>query len=246
MKTESFRPVPNTSTGLAGRVKFYGRMLADLQVLTVYRDLHRRLPLYQGDILDVGCGQSPYGFLLDPAATRYVGIDIVDAEKFDYVNSDIVPFDGEHIPFPDEHFDAVICTEVLEHVSNFQRLVDDVHRVTKDGGEVIATVPWSARWHYIPHDFFRYTPSSLELMFARFRHVDISPRGTDISVIASKLVVLFARNLLPAKRWRLVFAPLWVLALPILGLALVVAHVCTLAGIGSTDDPLGYTVVAKK
>jgi len=247
LKTESFRPVSNTPpTTLGGKAKFYGRMFVDLQIWTVYRDLRRLLPHFKGDVLDVGCGQSPYRSLLDPAATRYVGIDISDADRFDYANDDIVPFDGEHIPFPDDHFDAIFCTEVLEHVANYQGLVDEIYRVLKNDGQAVFTVPWSARYHYVPYDFFRYTPSSLRTMFARFRSAEITPRGTDISTIASKLVVLWFRNLVPSQRWRLVLVPLWLLASPILALALVIAYVCTLASIGSTDDPLGYTIVVTK
>ena len=108
------------------------------------------------------------------------------------------------------------------------------------------TVPWSARYHYVPYDYFRYTPSSLRTMFARFPDVEVTPRGTDISAIASKLVVLWFRNLLPSKRWRLIFVPLWLLASPILVVALIIAYVCTLGSIGSTDDPLGYTIVMSK
>ena len=176
LKTESFRPVANTPpTTLAGKARFYGRMLVDLQVLTVYRDLRRHLPDFRGEVLDVGCGQSPYRFLLDAHATHYVGIDILDADRFDYVNDDIVPFDGEHIPFADAQFDAVVCTEVLEHVPHFQLLVNEIHRVLKDGGRAVFTVPWSARYHYVPYDYFRYTPSSLRSMFAQFDNVAITP-----------------------------------------------------------------------
>jgi ubiquinone/menaquinone biosynthesis C-methylase UbiE len=247
LKSESFRPVSNTPPAtLAGKAKFYGRMFLDLQVWTVYRDLRRQLPHFRGEVLDVGCGQSPYRYLLDARTTRYVGIDIFEADRFDYANDEIVPFDGEHIPFPDEKFDAVLCTEVLEHVERFQGLVDEIFRVLKTGGKAVFTVPWSARYHYVPYDYFRYTPSSLHTIFAQFATVTITPRGTDMSVIASKLVVLWFRNLLPARRWRLIFVPLWVLTSPILGLALVIAYLCTIASIGSADDPLGYTIAVSK
>ena len=196
--------------------------------------------------VDVGCGQSPYRFLLDRDTTSYVGIDISDADKFDYVNSEIVPFDGEHIPFPDDYFDAVICTEVLEHVLHFQGLVDEIYRVMRVDGEAIVTVPWSARFHYIPYDFFRYTPASLREVFRGFREAAISARGTDISVIASKLVVLWFRNLVPVDHRKRVFIPLWVIASPALAVVLAIAHICTVAGVGSADDPLGYTVLLRK
>jgi SAM-dependent methyltransferase len=247
LKTESFRPVSNTPpTTLVGKVKFFGRMLVDLQIWTVYRDLRRILPKFTGEVLDVGAGQSPYRYLLDANTTHYVGIDILDADRFDYANENIVPFDGEHIPFPEDQFDGVLCTEVLEHVAHFQGLIDEIHRVMKRGGTAVFTVPWSARYHYVPYDYFRYTPSSLHTMFASFAGVTITPRGTDISTIASKLVVLWFRNLLPSKRWRLIFVPFWVIASPILAVALLIAYVCTVASVGSTDDPLGYTIVVSK
>jgi SAM-dependent methyltransferase len=247
MQTESFRPISNTPpTGVRGLGKFYGRMLLDLQVWTVYRDLRRELTAVEGDVLDVGCGQSPYKFLIDRRAARYVGIDVLEADTFGAGHETVVAFDGEHIPFPDEHFDAVVCTEVLEHVQHFQNLVDDIHRVMKPGARAIVTVPWSARFHYIPHDFFRYTPSSLRSIFQKFRSVTITPRGTDVAVIGSKVVVLWYRNLWPTTRWKRLFTPIWILATPIVLLTVAIAHLCILGDFGSADDPLGYTIVVLK
>jgi len=244
---ELSRPVANTPpVGFAGRLKFYGRLVIDFQVGSVYRDLRATLPTLRGDVLDVGCGMSPYRFLLSSTTSRYVGIDIFDAEKFDNANTDVVRFDGQQIPFPCDHFDAVICTEVLEHVARFQNLVDEMHRVMKRGARAIITVPWSARYHYIPDDYFRYTPSALAIIFGGFAKVDITARGTDVSVIASKLVVLWWRNLLPRNPLKWVLVPLWVLALPVLVVIVMVAQLCTIARVGDTADPLGYTIVVTK
>jgi ubiquinone/menaquinone biosynthesis C-methylase UbiE len=247
LRTESFRPFANTAPVTAlGKTKFYGRMLFDLQVWTVYRDLRRNLPQFEGHVLDVGCGGSPYRFLLERSTTEYVGIDITDAQKFDYANPEIVPFDGRHIPFPDGRFNAVICTEVLEHVEHYQELVDEMYRVLEDGGAAIITVPWSARYHYIPYDYFRFTPSSLRTIFGRFREVTINPRGTDMSVIASKFVALWFRNMFPLDRRKRALVPLWILGSPLLGLVLALGHASARIGRGSADDPLGYTIIVKK
>ena len=79
--TEQFQPISNTPpAGFAGKLKFYGRMLLDLQLLTIYKDLKKRLPLFTGKVLDVGCGQSPYKFLLNNK-TRYFGIDVVESDN---------------------------------------------------------------------------------------------------------------------------------------------------------------------
>jgi SAM-dependent methyltransferase len=245
--TENFRPVSNTrSDTLFGKLKFYGRMALDLQILTIYRDIRKTVPSFRGRVLDVGAGQSPYRFLLDASQTEYIGIDIVDAEKFDYVNAGITPFNGEDIPFESASFDGVICTEVLEHVEHYQRLIDELHRVMKTGSAGIITIPWSARYHYIPYDYFRYTPSSLKTMFGKFSDVRITNRGTDIANIANKVIVLWARNLLPARIWKWVFVPLWIACLPVCIVAVIAAHLSLLLHLGSDDDPLGYTIVIKK
>ena len=245
--SEGFRPKSNTPPiDFMGKVKFYGRMVLDLQILTIYRDIKKTIPAFKGNVLDVGCGQSPYKFLLDGTQTKYFGIDIVDADKFDYDNSDITPFNGEDIPFEEGKFDGVICTEVLEHVQNYQKLINEMHRVMKTGATGIITIPWSARYHYIPWDFFRYTPSSLKTMFSAFSEAKIQNRGTDIPNIANKIIVIWFRNLLPAKIWKWLFVPVWIVFSPILIFAVLLAHVSLWFNLGSDEDPLGYTIIVKK
>lgn len=244
---EKFKPVSNTPPeSLAGKIKFYGRLVLDLQILTIFRAVKRELPEYKGKVLDIGCGQSPYNFLLNKSATEYYGIDIVDADKFDYHNSKITPFNGEDIPFGDDMFDAVICTEVMEHVEKYQKLTNEMYRVMKKGARGIVTIPWSARYHYIPWDFFRYTPSSLKTIFSAFSSVEIKPRGTDIAAISSKIIVLFFRNLLPAQAWKWLFVPVWIALSPILIITVLIAHISLIFNLGAEEDPLGYTILIRK
>lgn len=245
--SEQFQPISNTPPiGFFGKIKFYGRMLLDLQILTIFKDVKKQLPTYKGNVLDIGCGQSPYKFLLNSNATKYYGIDIIEATSFGYNNSAVTAFDGKNIPFEDAKFDAVICTEVLEHVQEYQYLIDEIYRVTKFNADVIVTIPWSARYHYIPYDYFRYTPSSLKMMFSKFSEVVIRERGTDVAVIGSKLIVLFARGILPKKKWKYLFLPLYILGIPILITAIFFAHLAITLKIGSKEDPLGYTLIIKK
>ena len=244
---EKFRPVSNTPPeNFTGKIKFYGRMLLDLQILTIFKDVKKELPGYKGNILDIGCGQSPYNFLLNKAETKYYGIDIVDAEKFDYKNSLITPFNGEDIPFEDDKFDAIICTEVMEHVANYQKLTDEIYRIMKKGATGIVTIPWSARYHYIPWDYFRYTPSSLKTIFSKFSSAQIKPRGTDIAAISSKIIVLFFRNLLPVEAWKWIFVPIWIALSPILMITVLIAQISIALNLGAEEDPLGYTIQIKK
>jgi SAM-dependent methyltransferase len=244
---EGFKPIKHEPpTTFIRKIKFFGRMFLDLQILTIYNDVKNELPLFKGKVLDIGCGQSPYRYLLNQSVTEYKGIDVVEASSFDYANNDIILFNGEHIPFPDNIFDAVICTEVLEHVYNYQTLVDEMYRVCKPSAKLIITIPFSARYHYIPYDYFRYTPSALEKIFSKFSKVEITPRGTDILSICGKIIVLFFRNIIATNFTKIVCLPFWILLIPILVITIFIAHISRILNLGSNLDPLGYTIKITK
>lgn len=107
-------------------------------------------------ILDVGCGSKPYCKLFI-GTTEYVGIDIEGGGHYDTVKKADVYFDGEHIPFADGSFDAVLCTQVLEHAKNPEALIHEICRVLKSGESACITMPFVWNEHEIPYDFRRYT-----------------------------------------------------------------------------------------
>jgi SAM-dependent methyltransferase len=231
--------------------------MVDFQLLTIFRHLKQRLPEYKGKVLDVGCGNSPFKFLIDTSKARYIGIDIENADKFDYYNPEKIAFDGENIPFEEDSFDNIISTEVLEHIENPEKIVKEMYRVLKPGGEVIVTVPWSARVHFEPFDFCRYTPFKLEKLFSVFQSVTILHRGTDINSVASKIIAIFMGNVIALLKTNsfagiktaLLF-PIKILLLiiffPVLVLSIAISHIVLFLKLGSENDPLGYTVIAVK
>ena len=243
---EDFRPIVirNRSGGL-GRLLFVARMAGDLQMLTCVRFLRPHLAAMTGSVLDVGCGEMPFRALINPQA-RYTGLDVPQASDFGMRgDGEIFSFDGRSIPFPDASFDNVICTEVLEHADDPVMLTAEILRVLKPGGTLVATVPFSARVHYAPHDYHRFTRFRLAQMFSRFKDVEIAERGDDLAVIANKLIVVCFRLAKPslALLWRV---PLLILLLPVMLAALGIAHLSLLAGWGSPADPLGYAIHARK
>ena len=58
--------------------------------------------------------------------------------------------------------DVVLCTEALEHVPEPAVFLAEAYRCLKPGGRLLLTVPFAARWHFIPHDYWRFTPSGLQ------------------------------------------------------------------------------------
>jgi 2-polyprenyl-3-methyl-5-hydroxy-6-metoxy-1,4-benzoquinol methylase len=93
-------------------------------------------------VLDVGFGLG-YGLnILAIKASSVSGIDI-DQKVIDYCRNTVLSrnprlvnlnlYDGYRIPFPDSHFDLVTCIDVLEHVVDYHRFLDELLRVTRKG-----------------------------------------------------------------------------------------------------------------
>lgn len=245
--SEAFQPIA-VKPPSDNRFVFWLRCLVDLQLLTIYQFLRGKLNSLQGRVLDVGAGQAPWRELLSKA--EYVGVDVDTAGAFGMRrNADISYYDGKHLPFDDNSFDHVLCTEVLEHVSEPAAFLLEIKRALRQGGTLILTVPWSARLHHLPNDYYRFTPAALEALLesAGFEQTAIIERGNDIAVIANKLLVLLIRLLSPRERshilWTWIFA---VMLAPVTIGFLGAAHAALFFDCGSREDPLGYGVSAVK
>lgn len=84
------------------------------------------------------------------------------------------------IPVPDETFDAVLCTEVLEHVPYPIEAVKEMSRVTKNGGTLILTFPSNCLRHFDPFFFTTgFSDRWIEEILPRhdFEVVSLSPVG---------------------------------------------------------------------
>ncbi len=245
---ETFKPIPVRPPS-ENRFLFWLRCIFDLQLLTIYSYLHTILPDCRGRLLDVGAGEGPWRDML-ASSTVYVGVDVDTADEFGMaMRTGVTYYDGVKLPFDDLSFEQVLCTEVLEHVSNPVIFLRDIHRVLTPGGVLIMTVPWSARVHHVPNDYFRFTVFGLHsiLESAGFSVECICERGNDIAVIANKMVVVSMRLFKIKSPARMLWA--WPLGLSMGAIAclfLCAAHVALFFNFGSKEDPLGYGVLAKK
>lgn len=128
-------------------------------------------------VLDAGAGESVYKKFFSHC--NYKAIDLAVGEsRWNYSNLDYVGSLHE-MPIEDELFDAVLCTQVLEHLEWPRESVKEMHRVLKPGGKLYITVPMSQNEHQVPYDFFRYTSYGLESIckHAGFIEVKIIPFG---------------------------------------------------------------------
>jgi SAM-dependent methyltransferase len=248
---EGFRPPPHErARSPAARIRAPLRRFADLQFGSIWRDLAALLPRVQGTLADVGCGAQPFRDLIQPGV-RYIAVDIAEAEtQFGYRADDTRYFQGNVLPLQDREADAVLCTETLEHVLEPEPFLRELARVLADHGRLILTVPFAARWHFVPHDYWRYTPSGLKHLLARagFRDVLIYARGGALAVAGYKVLGYVLLLLAGHGRRGFVTAPWRLLGVCLLPVAVLAALLGNLGLMypGTAEDTLGYTVLAHK
>lgn len=115
----------------------------------------------KGNVLDFGCGSKPYVSIFN--YKTYTGIDY-DTE-ISVGNRNLaadVFYDGKSIPFPDNYFDAVFTTEVLEHVFNPDEILPEIFRVMKPGTHMLLSCPFFWPEHEQPYDYARYSSFALK------------------------------------------------------------------------------------
>lgn len=110
-----------------------------------------------GTVLDLGAGDLAYKTLLTPQARRYFSLDI---EKIDSRLDCIA--NGETLPFPENCFDTVFSSQVMEHTPHPAQMMTETARVLKSGGHLLLFVPFMFYLHGEPHDYHRFTPHSLK------------------------------------------------------------------------------------
>ncbi|PKW15597.1 ubiquinone/menaquinone biosynthesis C-methylase UbiE [Saccharopolyspora spinosa] len=109
--------------------------------------------------LDLGCGAGRHAFELYRRGADVIAFDqdVAELENVaamfaamraenqvpDGAAAQTVSGDALALPFPDEHFDCVIASEIMEHIPEDEKAMREMVRVVKPGGRVVVTVP---RW----------------------------------------------------------------------------------------------------
>jgi SAM-dependent methyltransferase len=247
---EHWQPPPFTRLdGPASRLITNARRLFDVQASSIWKDLAGELKTVNGTLLDVGCGAQPYRMLV-PANVDYIGIDNADAkDRFGYDLPDTTYFTGDRWPVDDAAVDTVLCTETLEHVLDPADFLGEAKRSLRPGGRLILTVPFAARWHYVPFDYWRFTPSGLMHLLSKsgFTEVEVYRRGNALTVACYKQIALMLPLLMPQetdRSRRFILRVCGLVLSPLLATSVLVARLSLLRDGG--DDCLGYTVLARR
>lgn len=203
-------------------------------------------------VLDVGAGSCPYRNCFSHC--EYKSHDFAKLESgllrgheayasVDYV-SDICS-----LPVESGAFDAVVCTEVLEHVPEPIRALHEIGRVIRPGGKVILTAPLGSGLHQEPYHFYGgYTPYWYKKFLAESGFTDVtieSNRG--FFSLYGQECLRFAIVMAP---WRgpsrLPWLPLWLFGLPWCLLVPLLAKFLDGTLVAQHEFTVGYHVTATK
>jgi SAM-dependent methyltransferase len=102
----------------------------------------------EGPVLDVGCGSSRILGALPPGS---VGVDIL-MRKLRYgrkFGTPLVQASGFELPFPDESFSCVLCSQVIEHVPKESPVLDELCRTLAPGGRLVLGTPDYDNWEWV-------------------------------------------------------------------------------------------------
>jgi SAM-dependent methyltransferase len=111
-----------------------------------------------GKLLDFGCGGAPYRPLFTKC-DAYHGADITPGSDIDYV----IQKDGT-LDELDDVFDAVLSSQVLEHVTQPDQYLRECHRVLKPGGRMLVSTHGMFVEHACPHDYTRWTGTGIKAL----------------------------------------------------------------------------------
>lgn len=112
-------------------------------------------------VLDFGCADRPYRVCL-PASCRYVGADLPGNADAD---AQILP-DGR-LSSADAEFDAVLSTQVLEHVADPEVYLAESFRLLKPGGQLLLSTHGLMFYHPDPVDYWRWTREGLDRILSK-------------------------------------------------------------------------------
>lgn len=148
-------------------------------------------------VLDLGCGEGRHALAAYwfSAAAEVVALDVnhkdvrtAQSRKNDFPQADpekrchFLVGDGLRLPFADHTFDVVICSEVLEHIPDYQGMLAEARRVLAPGGILAVSVPraWPERicW-WMSRAYHQVEGGHIRIFNARKLCAEIQSRGFD-------------------------------------------------------------------
>jgi ubiquinone/menaquinone biosynthesis C-methylase UbiE len=164
-------------------------IFGSVREISLAENVIKVLPKSFETAIDIGCGD---GYLLHEIKKEFsdaqlYGLDLTQGRilttKQNVPSSHLLRADIVSLPFPDNAFDVVICSELLEHLTNYKEAIDELIRITKK--KLILTVPNELRLvhvlcpkcktrHYVDGHVVFFTDAKLKEPFVGRKDMVIS------------------------------------------------------------------------
>lgn len=143
-------------------------------------------------VLDIGAGTCPYRSFFSHCDykthdfKRYDGVKLGNTNQYGKIDyeSDIT-----NIPVPDESFDVLLCTEVLEHIPEPTTALREMARILRPGGRIFLTAPLGSGLHQMPYHYYGgFTPQWYKHFLPQFgfQIEEIVPNGGFFKLLAQE------------------------------------------------------------
>jgi ubiquinone/menaquinone biosynthesis C-methylase UbiE len=198
--------------------------------------------------LDVGGGASPYFDIYKQKIKDFHVLDFKESlPKNEKRPIEQVEGVAESIPFKSQSFDVVLFNQVLEHVSNDTNAISEVHRVLKQGGVLVGSVPHISPIHLEPYDFRRYTYYGLEKILKEhhFKQIKIESNGGVYKTLALTLLMDWFLSVNNGEKQRFNVLKHFML-FPLTGLINFIALIADLVSKNKKRSPTNYCWIAFK
>lgn len=135
------------------------------------------------DLLEIGTGLGVFSSRVAPVVSIYRGVEydeITCGKAKDRVSNPdwITQGDAQALEFEVRTFDVVVCLEVFEHLPDFRKALDEICRVLRPDGRLIASIPYvksGAPSKTNPHHIYEPGESEFTVELAkRFKDVSVS------------------------------------------------------------------------
>lgn len=141
----------------SSHVSVSSRLMTDITASFYQRAVPEHV---RGRLADLGCGNVPFFELYRPYITTSTCVDWPNSlhrNQYLDVEADL----NAKLPLPDQEFDTIILSEVLEHIAEPELLWSEMSRILVKNGKILLSVPFLYKIHEAPHDYYRYTEFAL-------------------------------------------------------------------------------------
>jgi len=198
-------------------------------------------------VLDIGC-YNKWAKNHLPAGCSYIGLDYYETANEWYGSVPDVYGNALALPLAPESFDVVLLFDVLEHIEDSRRLLEQIHLVLKLDGRLFISLPFLYPIHDAPRDFVRLTLHGIEDLAKRTNYAVSScvPVGSPITTATLLLNIAMTKAVLNWVSERKIWSVFAFLFSPIILVNNLVAQALSKLEVDDSFMPNSYHIVLKK